>query len=278
MSTEAIPYPYTAQQVADLKAQQFAHLLVLEEGHVLTVRLNRPEKKNALNPLILQELAFALTYAHFTDAIRVVVLAAEGNVFCSGADLNAFMASSEPSVSTIPLPTGEILLAELFRHTHKPIIAQVEGDVFAGGFLLLANCNYVVAADAIQLGLPEVKRGLFPFQVMASLLEIMPARKVMDWCIRGGNLPVAEAMAHGLVTHACPVAEVTAMVAQLAQEIAQNSPQAIRLGLEAFDRLRSTPAAEQHAYLQGMLMRAFQSADAREGIAAFKEKRKPQWP
>ena len=169
-------------------------------------------------------------------------------------------------------------MGELFHQVHKPTFALVEGSVFAGGFLILANCTYVVAETGIRLGLPEVKRGLWPFQVMASLMEVMPKRQVLDWCIRGYDLPVERAVELGLVTHLAAKGAGQATIDSLLDDILKNSPGAIRLGLEAFDEVKRIDATGHHKYLQQMLFRAIQSPDAREGIAAFKEKRDPVWP
>lgn len=269
---------YSPEQIKQLHSHTFAHLLVEEKDHVLTLCLNRPEAKNALNPVLMKEIAFGLAYARFQNHIRVVILRGTGSVFCAGADLKAFMGENAPTNSTIPEPEGEILPAELFKQVHKPTIAVVEGDVYAGGFLILANCTWVIAEKNIKLGLPEVKRGLFPFQVMASLMEVMPQRKVLDWCIRGYNLTVEAAAESGLVTEVVEPGNALATAHQLAAEVCRNSPAAIRAGLEAWDNLRSTAPENQHAYLRKMLLQTVQSADAREGITAFKEKRKPVWP
>jgi enoyl-CoA hydratase/carnithine racemase len=268
---------YTSEQVKRLAEEQFAHLIVRHEGHVLHLRLNRPEKKNALNPTLIRELAFAMNYAHFTTSVRLVVISAEGNVFCAGADLKAFMGGEAENDSSIPLPDGEILLGELFKTVHKPVISRVDGDVYAGGFLFLAGATLTVARAGIRLSLPETKRGLFPFQVMASLMEVMPRRQVLDWCIRGYDLPVEKALELGLVTHLAEAEEIDQLVQSLSEEIVINSPMAIHKGLEAADMLRHKAQEDHHAYLQQMLIKTFQSPDAIEGITAFREKRKPRF-
>ncbi|MGY8923816.1 MAG: enoyl-CoA hydratase-related protein, partial [Flavobacteriales bacterium] len=88
---------------------------------------------------------------------------------------------------TVPKANSKVLIGELFNKLYKPKICQLEGDVYAGGFLIVAGCNYVVAKKNIVLGLPEVKRGIFPFQVMESLSKVISIRNIMDWCIRGYN-------------------------------------------------------------------------------------------
>lgn len=255
--------------------QQFAFINIELVEHTLHLTLNRPEKKNALHPHMLQEIAFAFQYAHQTKTIRNVVIDAAGNVFCAGADLKAFMGMLGEFNSSIPKSEQEILIAELFNQVHKPIITKVEGNVYAGGFFFLAGANYVVCNEEVVLGLPEVKRGLFPFQVMAALLQIMPKRKVVDWCIRGYNLPANEAQKMGLVTHLTTKKNIEKTINSLVEEINQNSPTAIKLGLEALHEIN--PSKKQHQYLMKMLQKAVGSKDGQEGLLAFKEKRKPSW-
>ena len=267
---------FTEEQLNSLD-YTFAFLEVEHAENVLTITLNRPEKKNALHPVTANELAFALTYAKNNKDVWAVVIKANGDVFCAGADLKAFMTGGGETNTTVPKAEGEILLGELFNELYKPCIAQVEGNAFAGAFLLLAGCTQVVAADNIIFGLPEVKRGLFPYQVMASLMQVMPERKVLDWCIQGYNLDGAKAADWGLVTHLAPADKVAETVQGLLETILANSPTAIRMGLEAYQHIRSDDTKEQHSYLRGMLMKTVQTKDAQEGIMAFREKRKPEW-
>jgi enoyl-CoA hydratase/carnithine racemase len=269
---------FTASQVASLEGQQWAFVRTTLQSHVLTIELARPEKKNALHPVMLRELAFALEHARENPAVRVVVLSAQGPIWCAGADLRAMAGGDDPQ-STVPEPQRPILLGELVPGVCKPIIAKVHAPVMAGGILLLAGCTYVVAADSATFGLPEVKRGLFPFQVMAALLDRMPAQKVLDWCIRGRELGAQEALALGLATQLCAPDELDRAVEVLCEEIGAGSPQAIRLGLEAYAHLRRQRGAEeQQAYLMDMFFRCLQTEDAQEGMRAFATKRPPVWP
>lgn len=255
--------------------QNFAFLLVEEQKHVLTITLNREEKRNAIHPQMTNELAYVFQYAHSRKEIWIIVIQAKGPVFCAGADLKAMAGIIELHDSSIPEAQEEILIGELFNKVYKPTIAKITGDVYAGGFFFLAGANIVVAQDNVKFGLPEVKRGLFPFQVMASLLQVMPARKVLDWCIRGYNLPVGEAVKYGLVTKMTGADEIDQTVQDIIEEILRNSPTAIRYGLMAYDHIQ--PKGEQHKYLYEMLSRTIQSKDGQEGLKAFREKRKPEW-
>ncbi len=266
---------YTQAQVSDIKNQHFAFLEVAESDHVLKITLDRASKKNALHPQMVNELAYAMTYAHYEKSVWMILLQAKGNVFCAGADLKAMMGLIEENDSTIPAPKGEVLIGEIFNKLCKPTIAKVTGDVYAGGFFFLAGCNIVVAQDNVKFGLPEVKRGLYPFQVMAALLKVMPARKVVDWCIRGYNLPVAEAERFGLVSQVTSTEEIDAVVESIMTELKANSPSAIRLGLQAYDHIQ--PAAAEHKYLFDMLQQTILTKDGQEGLKAFREKRPAEW-
>ncbi len=266
---------YPQDRLNNIYQETFAFISIRQTDHVFTIELDRADKKNALHPHMLNEIAFAMQYVHHATEIWALVIEAKGPVFCAGADLKAFAGIIEPHDSTIPVPEKEVLFHELFHALHKPIIAKVAGDVYAGGFMFLAGATFVVAADHIRLGLSEVKRGIFPFQVMAALLQVMPARKVLDWCIRGYNLPVQKALDYGLVTQICPADGLDAEVQRILDDLLENSPTAIRLGLEAYAHIR--PSKSEHEYLLAMLKKAIMSKDGMEGLAAFREKRKADW-
>ena len=268
---------YTVDESLKLNEYKFAHLLSEMNGHVLTLTLNRPEKKNALNPVLFKELAYALHYAHHSKDVWVVVIAARGDVFCAGADLKAFAGQTEENTSTVPEPKGEIVIGDIFSGLCKPCIAQVHAPVFAGGFLIICGCTHVVAADTATFSLPEVKRGLFPFQVMYSMLQIMPQRQVLDFCMRARTVNAAEAEKIGLVSKAVSPATLDAEVQALVDDILQYSPSGISLGLQAYNDLKSLSGKEAQSHMKHMLGMALQTEDAAEGLKAFIEKRKPVW-
>jgi len=240
--------------------QTFAYVLVEESDHVITVTLNREAKRNALHPQMVAEIAYALQYANSNKDIWMLVIQAKGRIFCAGADLKAFAGIIEPNDSTVPPPKNDILMGEIFNKFHKPSIAKITGDVYAGGFFFLAGATIVIAQEDVKFGLPEVKRGLYPFQVMASLLKVMPPRKVVDWCIRGYNLPVKDAEKYGLVTEVVTPENIDDAVHNIIEELKDNSPSAIRFGLMSYDHIQPS-----------------ESKDGQEGLMAFREKRKPKW-
>ncbi len=246
--------------------------------NLFIITLNRSEKRNAFTPTMVHEIAFALQYANSQSNVWCVLLEAEGPVFCAGMDLNVFQ---NPELDILndgfPNPNKEITLGDAFKSLSKPCIAKVKGDVLAGGFLLIGGCTFVVAVEEANFSLPEVKRGIFPLQVMATLLKIMPQRKVLEMCILGKKYTAKEAFDLGLVTHLSTSETIEADIDNLVETILGGSPFAIKKGLEAYQNLSDIPENEQHPYLISLLQEIRGSSDAQEGIQAFKEKRAPIW-
>ncbi len=269
---------FTESDIHNYSKVEFQLINTKQEDNLFTITLNRPEKRNAFTPTMIHEIAFALAYAHSRNDIWCVLIKAEGTVFCAGMDLNIFQ-NPELDVKneTLPLPLKEITIGDAFKFLEKPCIAKVEGNVLAGGFLFIGGCTFVVATEDAQFGLPEVKRGIFPLQVMATLLKIMPQRKVLEMCILGKNYTAHEAYELGLVTHLSSKENIKIDTNLLINCILENSPFAIKKGFEALNKLQNLPENEQHQYLIKVLQEIRNSADAKEGILAFKEKRVPNW-
>jgi len=257
---------------------EFQLIKTQQEGNLFTITLNRTEKRNAFTPTMLQELAFALAFAHQSDDVWCVLIQAEGTAFCAGMDLNVFQNPAlDIKNESLPKPIKEITIGDAFKNLEKPCIAKVEGSVFAGGFLLIGGCSFVVSVDNALFGLPEVKRGIFPMQVMATLLKIMPQRKAMEMAILGKNYSAKEAFDLGIVTHLSTKTNIEQDTKALIDSILENSPFAIKKGFVAMNNFQNLPENEQHHYLLGILEEIRESEDAKEGILAFKEKRKPIW-
>jgi enoyl-CoA hydratase/carnithine racemase len=269
---------FTQKETENIFSHTFAYIELKIENHFLYIFLNRPKAKNALSPTLIRELAYSLSYAHHEKNIWGVVLGAKGDVWCAGMDLKAMKGQEEENNSTIPHTEKEIVLGEMLIKLHKPSIAYVHAPVYAGGFLLVGSSHYAVGTKNASFALPEVKRGLFPFQVMALLLQNIPTRKVLDYCLKGKTIGAAEAKEVGLLTNLVnDENEALAFIQNLVQEICQNSPSAIRLGLKAFDEMRSIDAQQKQHFLKQLFEECIQTKDAQEGIKAFAEKRKPIW-
>jgi enoyl-CoA hydratase/carnithine racemase len=257
---------------------QFLWITVRQEGQVLTIQLNRPEKRNAFTPTMVTELALALAYAEQQSSVWCVVLEATGPVFCAGMDLAVFQnpALDKPN-TTLPQPIREVTLGEAFAQLNKPSIASVQGAVLAGGFLLIGGCTFVVAVDSVTLALPEVRRGIFPMQVMAALLPILPPRKILDLCLTARQLTANEAYDWGIVTHLCTSETLQESTQQLVETLLEGAPLAIQKGMAALRMLAEVPEKSRPVFLKQQLDQIRFSDDAQEGILAFQEKRKPRW-
>ncbi|RYU94819.1 enoyl-CoA hydratase/isomerase family protein [Emticicia agri] len=246
--------------------------------NLFIITLSRPEKRNAFTPTMVQEIALALAYANMQDNIWCILIEAEGPVFCAGMDLNVFQNPDlDSSNNHLPKPEKEITLGDAFKSLSKPCVAKVKGDVLAGGFLLIGGCTFVIATEKANFSLPEVKRGIFPFQVMATLLKIIPQRKVLEMCILGKKYSAREALDLGLVSQVSTDDAIEEDTHHLIHTILSGAPFAIKKGIEACQHLSEIPENEQHVYLINLLQEVRQSSDAQEGIVAFKEKRKAVW-
>lgn len=254
---------------------EYRDLQVDVARHVATLTLNRPSRKNALSPVLINELVWALDDAEEDPDVRVIVLTGAGATFCAGADLRQMGGPTEESA--LP-PRGDLCdLLLRFPKLHKPVIAKVRGVALGGGLGLVASCPLAIAADSTTLGTPEILRGLFPMQIMAVLEPLMPRRQLIEMMLVGLSVPAATAAAWGLVTRVVPDDALDAEVEQLAATLADRAPVALRMGLEAFHTMLDKPLAEAIPYLRGQLAALLSQPEAVEGLSAFLEKRAPTW-
>ena len=241
-------------------------------NHIMTITLNRPEKKNALNNVMMNELNYSLAYAKQERSIRVVVIAAEGDVFCAGADLTR--AESE---SNVPKIEGVDDISLSLRHLYKPVICKIQGPVLAGALLIITNATHAIAVKDAKFSAPEIHRGLWPFMVMAGLFRVMPKRAGLDFIMRGQPIDSKKAENWGLINKSVDKKDLDKNVNALAEELANLAPETMQFGLEAYEKQDSKSFDEALPYLQKQISKCFESKDSKEGIAAFLEKRKPKW-
>jgi enoyl-CoA hydratase/carnithine racemase len=251
-------------------------LYVVDAG-VARVTINRAERRNAMSYGVMQGLRDAVESAKRDDSVRVLVLTGAGDrAFCAGADLGGIAENAGAAAAH----DGRGLLAALFRELWdlgKPTIARVRGYALAGGFGLALACDFVVAADDAQFGTPEVNVGLWPYMITVPLLRSMPPKKVLELQMTGRRVNAEEADRIGFVTRVVPVDELDAAVDELASSLASKSPLVLRWGRDAFYNVLEMDADAALDYLQAMLTVHTQSEDAAEGVAAFAEKRTPEW-
>jgi enoyl-CoA hydratase/carnithine racemase len=251
-------------------------LLTRRNGGILRLTINRPERRNALNDDLIVKLTKAFDEAARDPEVRVIVLGAVGDkAFCAGADLN-------PNAGTFGFDYAEPATAyanflRTARKTPVPVIGQINGFCLAGGMGLLAVCDLAVASTTAKFGLPEVKVGLFPMQVAALLQTMLPPRKFAELCYTGDMLTASEALDYGLVNYVVAPEELSGKTDDLAARVAANSPTAIKRGKHALTAMAGMTFEQGIAYMEAQVGLLPLTEDAREGMAAFAEKRAPEW-
>ena len=246
------------------------------EGPVATATIDRPERRNAMSFGVMQGLRDAVAQAKADDAVRVLVITGAGDkAFCAGADLTGIADTGHAGAHE-----GRGTLAALFREMWtlgKPTVARVRGYALAGGFGLALACDFVIAADDAQFGTPEINVGLWPYMITVPLLRSMPPKKVLELMTTGRRVDATEAERIGFVNRVVSVDELDGAVADLAANLASKSPLIMRWGRDSFYRVLDMNAEDALAYLQTMLTITSYSEDTAEGVAAFAEKRDPEW-
>ena len=253
---------FSKEKIEKFNTIKFNFLRVKKFDNHLEITLNRPEKKNALSFEMINELALCTDYANLHDSVRAVVYKSSGEIFCSGLDLIDFKDKE-----------NSIQLADIFNKLHKPKLVILEGDVYAGGILIVACANYVISKNNVKLSLPEVKRGLYPFQVMDSLFRSMPKKSVIDWCIRGKEMTAEDCKKLNLINEIDD--DLIKLSNKWLDDIIMMSPNAIKNGLRVFEE--SYIDDDKIKILNKELKELKKSNDFLEGVNAFKEKRKPRW-
>lgn len=245
---------------------------------MLRLTIDRPERRNAMSWEVIGGLRRAVDAAREDPGVRVVVLAGAGDAaFCSGADLGA-MGGAEDGFLAAHHARGE--LAGLFEGLWglgKPTVARVQGWAMAGGMGLALACDLVVASEAARFGAPEINVGLWPFMITVPLMRSMGPKQALELMLTGRVVGAEEARRLGFVTTVVPAGGLDAAVDQLAATLAAKSPTAMKLGRDAFYAVWDMAARDALVHLHAMLSLINQTDDAHEGIAAFLEKRDPQW-
>ncbi len=246
--------------------------------HVLTVTLNRPERKNAINQVMIDELCFLFGLASSERDVRVLVLAAAGDTFCAGGDLKALSGEGAGERrSSVPEGASSDEMTLKLYHLGKPCIAKIEGPVYAGALLMVCNVTHAIAVDTVHFSAPEIRRGLWPCQVMAGLFRMMPRRQAMDFIMRGERISARAAEAAGLINQAVPASRIDGIVSDLARELASLAPDTMRLGLTAMRAQEPLQFDEALPMLREAFIDCLGTEDAQEGLAAFRERRAPNW-
>jgi enoyl-CoA hydratase/carnithine racemase len=253
----------------------YSEILYRVEGPIARVTLNRPERRNPLGPTALGELVHAFAAAKADPAVRVIVITGAGKVFSAGGDLAAF--AGRPGEAPAIPPSSFVELTLAMARLGKPTIAQVNGHALAGGCGLVCACDLVLASNEAQLGMPEINVGLWPMMISATIVRNVARKRVLELMLTGERISAVEAERIGLITHAVPPPELPHRTDELARTIAGKSPKVIALGLAAFYETQDLELEPALNTLRDRLMEVLATEDAREGLAAFLEKRPPVW-
>ena len=250
-------------------------LIVEIEDYTALIRLNRPDALNALNTTLMRELAEAVTAADANDKVRCIVLAGSEKAFAAGADVKEMAGKSFADVFFDNLFGPE---SEAIMRVRKPIVAAVSGYCLGGGCELAMICDFIIAAETAKFGQPEINLGIVAGMGGSQrLTRLVGKSKSMDMHLTGRFMEAAEAERCGLVSRVVPAKSLIEEAMKVAAKIAEKSMITAMLVKEAVNRAEETTLAEGLLHERRLFHAAFATADQKEGMAAFLEKRQPQF-
>lgn len=250
-------------------------LIIEIEDYVALIRLNRPDALNALNQKLMSELADALAAADKNDKVRCIILTGSEKAFAAGADVREMAGKSFVDVYGDDLFGTE---AERIMRVRKPIIAAVSGYALGGGCELAMMCDFIIAADTAKFGQPEINLGILAgMGGTQRLTRFVGKAKSMDMHLTGRNMDAAEAERCGLVSRVVPAKNLIEEAMKSAMKIAEKSALTVMAVKEAVNRAQETSLREGMLFERRLFHALFATEDQKEGMAAFLEKRQPQF-
>jgi len=253
----------------------YQYLLYHQEEKVGFVSLNRPEKRNALSRDLLQELTGLLNQIAVEHKVNVVVIKGIGKIFSSGHDLKEVYACEPPELAEL-FKTCFLAMRSI-REMPQAVIAQVHGVATAAGCQLVAACDLAVASDDTLFGTPGVKIGLFCSTPAVFLSRNVGRKKAMEMLLTGEFMPAGDALVYGLVNKVVPVEQLETATKDMAATISSYSASAIATGKRGFYQQLNMEDFQALSYASEVITLNSTTKDAKEGISAFLEKRKPAW-
>ena len=265
------------------------HLLVERDGGVIVLTMNRPERRNALSPSMMEGLSAAWDEINANPDIRVAILTGAGGCFCAGADLqamtqthpgDAFQASADQAGSDTVSDIAKGVIKPLLKGflLDKPLIAAVEGPAVAGGTEILQATDIRIAGESARFGVSEVRWSLYPLGgSVVRLRRQIPYAVAADILLTGRHIRAPEAKDIGLIGEVVPDGKALDRAREVADQISQNGPVAVQAVLRALRATECLPEPEAMAIDSEIGMKVFMSDDAKEGPLAFMEKRKPNF-
>ena len=249
-----------------------SEVLIERDGGLMIITINRPEAKNAVNRAVSYGVAAAVDELDASDELRVGILTGAGGTFCSGMDLKAFLRGEVTRVE------GRGILGIAMTPPKKPLIAAVEGYALAGGFEAMLACDLTVASRDAKFGIPEVKRGLAAAAGgLMRLPRLIPPRIAMELALTGDMIAAERLAQFGLINTLTEPGQALVEARRLALRIIANAPLSVAASKRVINEQRDWPTPEMFTRQQEITAPVLASADAREGAAAFAEKRAAQW-
>jgi len=249
------------------------HLLYSVEKNVARLTINREAQRNAISLEAIELFLKCLDKAEKDKNVRVILITGSGDkAFCSGADLGG---AADGKIQQ-GFKRYARLLTRLSGYP-KPVVARINGACMAGGMGLMLACDIVIAGQDASFGTPEVNVGLWPMMIGALIYRNAMRKKAMEMILLGDRLTAGQALDMGLITRVVPSDELDGEVTQIAKSLAAKSPAGMKIGKQAFYAMADMPFEEAVDFLSAKIAEVAATEDAREGITAFIEKRKPKF-
>lgn len=251
-------------------------ILTERRGNVVWITINRPDRSNAINEHVIEGIKAGVLEAAADPSVRAIVLTGAGDkAFCAGGDLQQ---GTSVFGDIFEEPTTDFgRLARAVRQIGIPILGRINGACVAGGMALMSLCDLVVAVDHARFGLPETKVGVIPVQVQVYFRNLVLPRHAMELMLTGDLIDAYRAREIGLVNQVVPADKLDAAIDTLLGKLRGASPVAVRRMKQAISAMEMMNFHEAIAFAEGQIMLTAQTADAKEGLASFTEKRKPRW-
>ena len=260
---------------------QEAYVLEVHDGTIATLTRNRPDDRNSLSLAMLDALHDAIKRLSEDSLIKVVILSANGPVFCAGHDLKELTAArSQPDRGRAFFDKTMTKCSQVMQAIiacPKPVIASVQGTATAAGCQLVATCDLAVAAEEASFATPGVHIGLFCSTPMVALSRNVPRKKAMQMLLTGEMVSAQQAVEWGLLNQAVPLSELKPATIKMAELIASKPASTVKIGKEAFYKQAEMGLADAYDYAASVMTQNMLERDAEEGIGAFIEKRSPNW-
>jgi enoyl-CoA hydratase/carnithine racemase len=249
-----------------------ANLEINREAEVLRVTLNRPDKRNALSVAMCRGIVNAVERAQEDTSVGAVILDAKGDVFCAGMDLDEATSPEAAEYTAI-----HERLFTLGARVRKPIVVAVQGPALGGGVGLICTAHIAVAAHGSSFGLTEIRLGMWPFVIYRSVAMALGERRALQLSLMGSIFHVPEALQWGLIHESAPSIELDDRATAIAMHLSEMSPYAVSRGLEFVQKTYGVDPVSAAPIALEMRTAAFASEDFHEGVAAFREKRRPKY-